>query len=374
MMGRWNLSKGARLALLGFCLCIASGTVSWSAEIDQWTTNGFFNIQDVPTADRPQVLHHQSFIYVDTQPVGTTARTLREIGGVLFKGRYLPGSSAAPAAMKLNESPGFDAIEYSRTAADGLRFILHYGSNKATVPLEDWLAVPIIRYVNSDANAVVTLFANYDQSDADQYRLLQMAQKVCRCEHPFFVALHPAFLNTRAGMLLLYSNIIPINDNFRIPPTLDGKPLGPTGADYDNKSSLEAYERFQNIITSTPFTSYVMSDPTTVYRAEIKAKADSIRIAGKPRYDFWNDIGLSDDEIQMNEESNSTLREHQNELLLSINAPVYETVYHVARWSSVFRFIKEKHPEAWRSFISSISDLQPARDIDTPVIYGPKGD
>jgi hypothetical protein len=68
--------------------------------------------------------------------------------------------------MDFFESPGFDAIEYNRTAADGLRFILHYGSNKATVPLEDWLAVPIIRYVNSDANAVVTLFANYDQPRA----------------------------------------------------------------------------------------------------------------------------------------------------------------------------------------------------------------
>jgi hypothetical protein len=373
MMGPWNLSKGARLAVVGFCLCIAPGTVSWSAEIDQWTTNGFFNIQDVPTADRPQVLRHQSLIYVDTEPA-LTPRTIRAIGGVLFKGRYLPGSSAAPAAMKLNESPGFDAIEYSRTAADGLRFILHYGSKKATVPLEDWLAVPIIRYADSDTNAVVTLFANYDQPDADQYRLLQMAQKVCRCEHPFFVALHPAFLNTRAGMLLLYSNIMPIDDNFRIPPTLDGKPLGPTGVGWDNKSSLEAYERFQSIITSTPFTSYVISDPKDVYRAEIKAKADSIRITGKPRYIFWNDIGLSDDEIQMNDDVNSTLRQHQNELLLSINASVYETVYHVGRWSSVFRFIKEKYPEAWRFFISSISDLEPARDIDTPVIYAPKGD
>ena len=198
-----------------------------------------------------------------------------------------------------------------------------------------------------------------------------MAQNVCRCEHPFFVALHPAILNTRAGMLLLYSNIMPIDDNFRIPPTLDGKPLGPTGVGWDNKSSLEAYERFHDIIASNPFISYVMSDPTIVYRAEIKA--DSISVSEKPRYYFWNDIGLSGDEIEMNEEVNSSLREHQNELLLSINAPVYETVYHVGRWSSVFRFIKEKYPEAWRSFISSISDLEPARDIDTPVIYAPKG-
>jgi len=372
MVRPWNLSKGTWLALVGFCLYIASGAVSWSGEIDQRTTNGFFNIHNVPVADRSQVLQHRQLIYVDTEPRWLTTHTFRVIGGVLFKGQYLPGASSAPAAMGLDESPSFDGIEYRRTSADGLRFILHYGSKEATVPLEDWLAVPIIRYAESDTNAVVTLFANYDLPDADQNRLWQMAQKVCACEHPYFVALHPAFLDTRAGMLLLYSDIIPINENFRTPPTLNQKPLGPTGVGFDNKAGLDAYERFQDIITSTSFTSYIMSDPKIVYRAN--TKDNNISIIGKPRYYFWNDFGLSGDEIEMNEEVNSSLREHQNELLLAINAPVYETVYRVARWSSVFRFIKDKHPEAWRSFISTITDLQPARDIDTPVIYGPKGD
>jgi hypothetical protein len=169
-------------------------------------------------------------------------------------------------------------------------------------------------------------------------------------------------------MLLLYSDIIPIDENFRPAPTLNQKPLGPTGVGFDNQGSLDAYERFEDIITSTTFTSYIMSDPKISYRANIKD--NNVSISGKPRYYFWNDFGLNDDEIEMNEEVNSTLREHQNELLLSINAPVYETVYRVAQWSSVFRFIKNKHPEAWHSFISGIADLQPAQEIETPVIYG----
>jgi hypothetical protein len=382
LVGPWNLFKATWLTLAGFCLFIASGTVIWSAEpadhtsgaphvrIDQWITNGFFNINDVPDIDRPQVLHHQQLIYNDTQPHWLTNQTFRVIGGVLFKGQYLPGASSAPAAMELSESPGFDAIDYRRTAADGARFVLHYGGKDATVPLEDWLAVPIIRYANSDTNAIVTLFANYDSPVADQLRLLRMAQNVCNCAHAYFVALHPAFLNTRAGMLLLYSDIIPINENFRIPPTLNQKSLGPTGVDFNDTASSDAYQRFEDIITSTPFVSYINSDPKILYRATIKQ--DRVNLNEKPRYYFWNDFGLSGDEIQMNEEVNSTLREHQNELLLSINAPVYETVYQVARWSSVFRFIKDTHPEAWRSFLSSIADLQPARDVETPVIYGPK--
>jgi hypothetical protein len=223
MVGRCNLSERKWLALAGFCLYIASGTVSWSAEIDQWTRNGFFNINDVPAADRPQVLQHQQLIYDDTQPRWLTAHTFRVIGGLLFKGQYLPGSSSAPAAMGIDVSPSFDAIEYRRTAVDGLRFILHYSGKEATVPLEDWLAVPIIRYAGSDTNAVVTLFADYDFSDADRYRFRRIAQKVCACEHPYFVALHPAFLNTRAGMLLLYSDIIPIDENFRTPPDVKSK-------------------------------------------------------------------------------------------------------------------------------------------------------
>jgi hypothetical protein len=94
----------------------------------------------------------------------------------------------------------------------------------------------------------------------------------------------------------------------------------------------------------------------------------SVRIAGRPSYIFWH-YGSDGKSIVENRQINEPLQARQD-MLITINPPVYSTVYNVARWSAVLRFVKEKHSAAWQSLIASLHDFPTGRDVETPIIYG----
>jgi hypothetical protein len=358
------IARALLFTIIGSITCVEGV----AAEIDRSTRNGLFYLSSTPGALRARFASERQLIYSDYVAGGLSKRTLEVIGGVLFKGTYVPGTWQPTSRSGTVTSPDFDSAEYRASATDGQRLILHSAGSDYTVPMADWLVLPLLNYADSGSNAVVTLFGAYDQTDTERLELLSGAADVCKCRRPYLVAIHPAFQDTRAGMLILYSDIIPIDERFRTPPTLNGDPLVPGYPPFDNDASNSAYEELQYIIGSadSAFVSYIMSDPSTTYRIDITKP--NTRFSGLPHYTFWHhgDDGSS---IIYNDDVNRSISERQS-ILRKINQPVYSTIYRVARWSAILRTIKAGHPDAWRSLMASIANVKIARDVDTPIIYG----
>ncbi|MBR0941574.1 hypothetical protein [Bradyrhizobium liaoningense] len=353
-----------RLILSACMAMLLAANCCWAAsQIDQSTLNGFIYKSDLSESSRAALSAHLPLIFTDVEPNGLGRKTYEVIGGVLVKG--VLGEVVRP--NKANSKIDIGGIRYDQSRQDGDRVAIDISGAIIRPKIFDWLWLPMIQFVDSPANAAVTLFALYDVDAKSRAEFLREATMACQCRKPYFVGLHPALIDTRLGMLLLYSDIIPINSRFRQPPTVSGVRLVPNAKTFDEELSRKSYDELQGIIRQEPFQSYIMADNDVRYSASI---TDKILIAGEPRYSFWHYDQARN--IELNLKTNADLKARQEQgLLRDINEDVYGTLELFAKWTSLLRRFKMSDPAGWQALKDSASKTAVEHDVETPVIYGP---
>jgi hypothetical protein len=166
-------------------------------------------------------------------------------------------------------------------------------------------------------------------------------------------------------MLMLYADIIPIDQNFLLPPTVNGVRLGPRSIAYDKDRSLAAYQRMRSIIGMAPFVSYIFTDVDLRY--SLRGQWDRLEWAGSAAYRFWQNAPGGG--IQLNAEVNRRLADEWPSLSQT-NPPVYETVTNAGRWAAVLRSLRSQRPDEWQGLMAQVRAVEILREVETPIIYG----
>jgi len=356
-----------RLIPIGRILCVWLALVP-IAFADKWTL-GEYELEDAASSGPLEAVTEGAKSLSTYSFVG-------KVGGVAFGAIAVPGRGV--------KAP-MDLI-YDRERPDGSRLVVEMSGRRLNLPLEDWLLVPIARFVDSEFNACVSLFG----------------PKSSETQHD--VVYHEALEDTLLGLRLFQADVLLTNmgETWQL-PKFEGEVILGKGETAPEKLPINAVIEAQNLMKTHAFQAWVLTDAET--RIEIKAEGEKIELGGEPYFHFWrSDFRKYELEIKALEAEAAKFRvlgeiEAHNEVIKKANAlepdvlevkaltdklrqhsdtirkvnpVVFDAAQTTMRFSAFFRWIKKTNPEGWRTFVESVEliDTEPA--ISTPTRW-PKG-
>lgn len=259
------------------------------------------------------------------------------VGGVAFAGVASPGPAFQAGAPQLIYNPSAD---------DGSRLQVRVGPTALSASLPDWMLVPIAHFADSPFDACVSLFgpATTDQE--------------------YDIVYHPAFQNTLLGMRLLQSDMLlfDLEQTWRLPQfggtvVLGAGESAPRGLD-DGSA-----QRIDGALANGSFQSWVMTDQGEPVVAD--AQQGRLILSGLPFYYFWS----ADGDRVLPVESLTNGLKAQRQALQRFNAPVYGAATNTMRYAAFFRFVKQRNPDGWRDFLSSLQSVAVRPPVVTPTAW-----
>ena len=320
-----------------------------------------------------------------TMARGSLARMsfVGRVGGVSFRQLATPEDPTLTGPV---------ALHYDPSRRDGSRVTLSVGGLRGTLEASDWLVVPTARFADSEFDAVVSLFG---ENGTDSH---------------FEAIYHDALGNTLLGLRLLQADLLLIDlDNAIHLPARDGVVVLGHGEVRPNPSDARwAGEVLAPVLQQDRYQSWVLTDDDVDMRFEIAG--GSVRMRGEPYYHFWRRPELSldpetarwmlvryeamierynghaldrtpqlRDSIQALEDELTSLVEEAEaaeavptvtlgvrarwDTLMRLNPTVMEAARDMARFSALFRYVREADPGAWAAFLDSL----PAA-VEPPVV------
>lgn len=272
-----------------------------------------------------------------TKPDGEhySARGLGGIGGIYFEKTAQPSTDIKVDELK---------FDYDSTLMDGKRFNLKINGSNITVPIFDWMLVPIANYINSGFNSCFTYFGNLK----DKY-----AEKFIQDNEGHILNYHPAFFNTLLGLRLADMDLLLMYDFAAEVPQKNGIYILGNGEDpfYAIPYKMAYYKLLNNaneamIETGKKYRSYLISD----YGQDIlfSLQNDTLTISGYPYYYCWQ---YAFDQKETNKEiiKNITIESINNEInnlmesnLLSERDAIIKLMLHaVIDYDKGFSFYEE---------------------------------
>jgi hypothetical protein len=324
----------------------------------------------------------------------------------------LIGGISLEATAKLDPSLEGRAIylEYAETKPDGSRLEIKIGDQKTTARLYDWQLVPIARFADSGLAGVVSLFGPKST------------------EHEYHIIYHPAFKDTLIGMRLLQADILLMSlQNFSQLPTSNGRLiLGPGEKSPQKKPISEAANSIQALLTTYNVDSWIITDVDQV--PIIRIRQGKLELKNEPYFFFWREDHQNYEEVnrlkdeydrqvtEYNQQAEKLKREfdtgkiiigrrvladtkksldelknqiNQKEpklipldeakkavqakrpILISLVPPVFVALDNTANFAALFRLVKQKNPDSWRSFFKELEAIQYMK-VETPNIWDRK--
>jgi hypothetical protein len=323
-------------------------------------------------------------VALDRPHAPLTLDYLLKVGSIAFH-------STAKPDRELKEADPH--LAYVHDAPDGSRFQL--ASNRGVLTLRgyDWQLVPLVKYVDSDYTALLSLFGPGPERDRNYY-----------------IQYHPAIKNTLLGLRLLQSDIVFMNPvGLRMLPRFENKTiLGKGELEPDGAKSFIAAKELESIMRDVDAESWTLLDGAET--PAFSAENNSIVLQGRPHYYFWS-YSTSRQRKEFSKTLESVVRALAREgagekqikerirqevskfealmqgkkdepvaatasinqidenwpLLMEYNRPVFEAVLLTYRYIPLLRYMKNR-PTAdyWRILTSQINHLDIIPNVLTP--------
>ena len=305
-----------------------------------------------------------------------------KVGGIAFAAVAKPGPELSGKSLRL---------DYDREKPDGERVSLFVDNKEYSLSVPDWIIVPVARYVESDFNALVSLFGPKQTQDY------------------YDVIYHEAFENTLIGLRLLQADtlLFNLNQTWQLPRQNGVIVLGEGEEEprYLKKILAEyrknvSVQKISKVIRQDPFRAWVLTDEDEEITANIVN--NKIYITGNPYYYFWNadfaDYNLKIEKYKQRAAealARNDVQEHNriigeaNDLLPTVrevytvtgdmrenteaiqrfNPTVFDAATKVMRYSAFFRFVKSENIDLWHDFFRKINEVEIQPMIQTPTRF-----
>jgi len=299
---------------------------------------------------------------------------LSSVGGVAFTAVASPGSSFGGQAVTLR---------YDARARDGGRLEVIVGDTALRGDVPDWMLVPIARYAGSPYDSCVSLFGPETTDTV------------------YDIVYHPELQNTLLGLRILQADMLlfDLSETWQLPKFAGVTVLGlgetaPTRLDAANAN------RIQQAMADAEFQSWVLTD-----RGEsviVGGESGRLRLTGLPYYYFWTSnvdaviarqeelaerarqarqagqvaehnriveqINAMEPQVREVPALTATMKEAR-EALQEFNQPVYNAATTTMRYAALFRYVRQRDPEAWSAFIAQLASVQVEPHVVTPTTW-----
>lgn len=377
-----------------------------------------------PIMGRTEItLGTKTFRYSAATPLANPVRVSAGIRSVRFVGK-VGGVAFGGTAIGRNDEEVF-ALEYDSKQNDGERLLVtlrdRFGEKETfTLPVYDWMLVPIANFAATDQDACFTLFGDLEDNDEGK-QLRQSGHRILNY--------HSAFRDTLVGLRLYQADILIIDPDAIDLPKEDGKYLLGNGESEPNVP--QNARRFLKVSSKTEslaelhggaFQSYVICDVDQVIT--FYGHEGLLVMTGTPVWSCWRYRKVSDDELdriyvdiseksrkRLLEEAQAYLKEHgeskmrmkwtrayiderrdeindelESEALLEqmpqfsqsltetigkekgVNPAVFNVLTKTMRISALFRHFRSKNADAFRAFLQSISHVPVRPKVTVPTV------
>ncbi|MCL2327524.1 MAG: hypothetical protein FWC39_03305 [Bacteroidetes bacterium] len=370
--------------VLLFCLMALTCMSSWSQEFWKFG-NKYAALVASPTTPLLERMQKEKSL--------NSLNFVSKVGGVAFLAEAEPNDTIKNENIK---------IAYNVNKPDGYRLEITIGEKTLSPYLPDWQLIPIVKYVNSDYNACVSLFGENGNNSS------------------YEITYHPAFNNTLLGIRLLQADIalMDLSVNWQLPTFNSNQILG-EGESIKNKNSWqEDAMKIQNLTHAGNFSAWVLTDDDT--RVVFNIQNNTFSMTGTPYYHFWRyGAGLREKQAKRNnlvseynaqvklyntgrgnqaqiEQNLKKIKQEMEELDKSIdkevtadyatinklknkydlleqyNPCVYSAIKNVMQYSAFFRYVKKKDPTNWDTFYNRCSSVHIKPVVKTPTRFPKK--
>jgi hypothetical protein len=341
------------------------------------------------------------------------------------------GGVAFGATASFSDGSKVTKLEYDQQRPDGQRLVVSLLKNgqsyTVTIPVYDWILVPVAKFANSDHDALFTLFGKLvDQEDG--IRRQKAGQRILNY--------HPAIQDTFLGLRLMQSDLLAFHPVGPENLEENGRVLKAPGENTRSKDrNIEDFRILSAIYRQGRPQSYVITDPTEGVRVRLASTGGNMSIAftGRPYWSCWRltkDHEAIQAEFRRQPDTSTKLNERVHERMRTAgfsplantirsaaeeatiqrfaqeesmalfsayvdaryfevlstfsrslsdkmealeggNPPVYQALCQTMWYAAFFRCVKASDPDAYRTFMSNISGLTPSPTAVTPTVLTP---
>lgn len=332
------------------------------------------------------------------------------VGGVAF------GAVARPS-----DGSQVTALRYDAAQPDGKRFqatVLKDGESYAvTLPVYDWLAVPVARFADGGQDALFTLFGQLADEDETEQRL-KAGQRILNY--------HAAIQDTFLGLRLMQADLLAFHPMASENLTENGGVMGALG---EQPRSVERNRADFSVIRALyqggkPRSYVITDDPVQGVGMRLTKTSGGMALTfeGRPYWACWRLKEGFDEQVRRNylsrpdtvetlkdrvmkrvafmgdniseteakriilEEGGKMMDEHidanyfetlpdlsrrlsdKMEELEGGNPPVYHAIRQTMCYAAFFRFVKSAQPDVFATFMSQVRRVTPQPAVKTPTV------
>jgi hypothetical protein len=336
------------------------------------------------------------------------------------------GGIAFGAVAEFTDGSRITDLVYDAALPDGqrLRITVEKGGEQhiITLPVHDWIAIPVARFAQGEQDAIFTLFGDLKDAE-DDARRKEAGQRILNY--------HAAFENTLLGLRLMQADLLAFHPAAPENLTDGGQTLQGTG---EVLRSVEQNQRDFTVLNQVYRTerprSYVITDVDQGVRVRLQPSDDEsvLEFHGRPYWACWRlkkdmeevqrafweadgrmdqlqqrvlrralresaDLSSSGAEENLErlfiEEGRAMLNNHIDmhyfERLPDLsrrlsdrmaeleggNPPVYQALVQTMHYAALFRHIKATSPQVYRAFMQQIASVRPEPRVTTPTVLIP---
>jgi hypothetical protein len=307
---------------------------------------------------------------------------LTRVGGVNIEGVAAFNPPVATADF---------AIHYNPANSDGKRLEIKAWGTTYTFNLPDWELKPLALLADSNYTADVSLFG--DGPDRDHY---------------FYIQYHPALKDTLLGLRILQADMMLIDPkDLSKAPKWNGRVVLGLGEQLPSADkSVAAATEIIKMTELYPIQSWVLTDINA--QTVVEKSGTTISINAHPYYYFWTSSEnrlhwqydlLKEFEKRVSDETEKTKIESRlqeildeaeklisapqgsapealteittklqkrEQLLADLNPLVWHVVVDTAKYSAIFRYIKQHDPTDWAAFARQVRAIAISPAVKTP--------
>jgi len=268
---------------------------------------------------------------------------LSSVGGVAFGAVASPGPVLADGAVRLT---------YDASKPDGQRLAVVVHGKSFPQDLPDWVLIPVAFYADSDFHACASLFG--PETNSEQYDIMY----------------HPALEDTVLGLRILQADILffDLESTWRL-PARDGKTVLGLGEALPETMDWNSAESIQDAFAGSDFDSWVLTDQNE--RITVDLVDGKLRFLGQPYYYFWTaNHWPGGGEPVVLEVTEVTRRVGDRwDAIGRFNPAVHAAVTRTVHYAAFFRWVKNQHVEAWKSFLAQLEPVTVLPKVETPTLW-----